>query len=86
MPSSQPPRVQTPGPKVLDDSIGDDDDDKFLHFFAFDIQQYNFSPIGYDPKVSLLLARIAISIADVMKGLWMWGGGGFKKFVVDFSV
>jgi len=27
-----------------------------------------FSPIGYDPKVSLLLARIANSIADVMKG------------------
>jgi len=37
--------------------------------------QYNlmvgayFSPIGYDQKVSLLLARIAISIADVKKGL-----------------
>jgi len=43
--------------------------------FAFVIQQYNLmvgvylSPIGYDPKVSLLLARIAISIADVMKVL-----------------
>ena len=43
--------------------------------FAFDIQQYNlmvgayFSPIGYDSKVSLLLSRIAIPVADVMKGL-----------------
>jgi len=43
--------------------------------FDFVIQQYNltvvayFSPIGYDPKVSLLMAGIAISIADVMKGL-----------------
>jgi len=43
--------------------------------FDFDIQQYNlmvgayFSPIGYDPKASLLLARIAISIGDVMKSL-----------------
>ena len=45
-----------------------------------------FSPIGYDPKVSLLLARIVISIADVMKGLWMWGGGGLKINFVDFSV
>ena len=42
---------------------------------AFVIIQYNlmlgvyFSLIGYDQKVSHLLARIAISIADVMKGL-----------------
>jgi hypothetical protein len=28
-----------------------------------------FSLIGFDPKVSHLLARIAISIADVMKSL-----------------
>jgi len=47
--------------------------------FAFVIQQYNlmvgtyFSPTGYDPKVSLLLARIAISIADVMIGPWNVG-------------
>jgi len=42
---------------------------------VFDIIQYNlmvgafFSLIGYDPEVSHLLARIAISIADIMKGL-----------------
>ena len=42
---------------------------------VFDIIQCNlmvgeyFSLIGYDPKVSHLLARIAISIADVLKGL-----------------
>jgi len=54
--------------------------------------QYNlmvgtyFSLIGYDPKVSHLLARIAITIADVMKGLWMWGGDGLKINFVDFSV
>jgi len=42
---------------------------------VFVITQYNlmvgayFSLIGYDPKVSHLLASIAISIADVMKGL-----------------
>ena len=42
---------------------------------VFVIIQYNlmvgayFSLIGYDPKVSHLLARITISIADVMKGL-----------------
>ena len=45
-----------------------------------------FSLIGYDLKVSLLLARIAISIADVMKGLWIWGGDGLKINFVDFSV
>jgi len=45
-----------------------------------------FSLIGYDPKVSLVLARIAISIADVMKGLWMWDGDGLKINFVDFSV
>jgi len=44
------------------------------------------SLIGYDPKVSHLLASIAISIADVMKGLWMWGGGGLQNNFVDFSV
>jgi len=44
-------------------------------FFVLVLQQYNlmvgayFSPIGCDPKVSLQLARIAISIADVMKSL-----------------
>jgi len=43
--------------------------------FVFVRQQYNlmvgayFSPIGYDPKVCLLLARIAICIADIMKSL-----------------
>jgi len=43
--------------------------------FIFVITQYNlvvgvyFSLIGYVPKVSPLLAGIAISIADVMKGL-----------------
>jgi len=42
---------------------------------VFVIIQYNlmvgayFSLIGYDPKFSHLLARIAIPIADVMKGL-----------------
>jgi len=42
---------------------------------VFVILQYNlmvgayFSVIGYDLKVSHLLAGIAISIADVMKGL-----------------
>ena len=42
---------------------------------AFVIQQYNlmicvdFSLIGYDPKVSLLLAGIANSLADDMKDL-----------------
>ena len=47
--------------------------------FAFVIQQYNlmvcvdFSLIGYDPKVSLLLAVIANSFADDMKGLSVWG-------------
>ena len=60
--------------------------------FAFFIQQYNlmvcvdFSLIGYDPKVSLLLAVIANSLADDMKGLWMWGGGGLKINFVDFTV
>jgi len=59
---------------------------------VFAIRQYNlrvgayFSLIGYDPKVSHLLARIAISIADVMKGFWMWGGSGLKINFVDFSV
>jgi len=59
---------------------------------VFAIIQYNlivglyFSLIGYDPKVSHLLARIAISIAHVMKGLWMWGGGGLTINLVDFSV
>ena len=43
--------------------------------FAFVIQQYNlmvcvdFSLIGYNPKGSLLLARVAYSLADDMKGL-----------------
>ena len=43
--------------------------------FAFVIQQYDlmvcvdFSLIGYDPKVSLLLAVIADSLSDDMKGL-----------------
>jgi len=45
-----------------------------------------FSLIGYARKVSYLLARIAISIADVMKGLGMWGGSGLKIYFVDFSV
>ena len=42
---------------------------------VFVVLQYNlvvgayFSLIGYDLKVSLLLAKIAISLADVMKGL-----------------
>jgi len=45
-----------------------------------------FSLIGYNPKVSHLLARIAISIADVMKGHGMWGGSGKKIYFVDFSV
>jgi len=49
------------------------------------IDEY-FSFIGYDPKVSHLLARIAISIVDVMKGLGMWGGSGLKIYFVDFSV
>jgi len=34
-----------------------------------------FSLIGYDPKVSHLLAGIALSIADDMKGLWVWWCG-----------
>jgi len=45
-----------------------------------------FSLIGYDSKVSHLLAGIAIFIAHVMKGLWMWGGSGLKINFVDFSV
>jgi len=49
-----------------------------------------FSLIGYDLKVSHQLARIAISIADVMKGLSMWGGSGggsgLKISFVDFNV
>ena len=59
---------------------------------VFDIIQYNlmvgeyFSLIGYNLKVSHLLARIAISIADVMKGHGMWGGSGLKIYFVDFSV
>ena len=49
--------------------------------FIFVITQYNFkvgvyfSLIGHVPKVSPLLAGIAISIADVTKGLRMWNGG-----------
>ena len=59
---------------------------------VFVILQYNlmvgayFSLFGYDPKVSHLLARIAISIADVMKGLGMWGSSGLQIYFVDFSV
>jgi len=34
----------------------------------------DFSLIGSDPKVSHLLAEIAMFIADG-KGLWQWGGG-----------
>ena len=45
-----------------------------------------FSLIGYDRKVSHLLAGIAISIADVMKGLWMLGDCGLKNNFVDYSV
>jgi len=44
----------------------------------------HFSLIGCDPKVSHLVAEIAMSIADVMKGLWMWGGG-LKDNLVDYS-
>jgi len=45
-----------------------------------------FPLISYDLKVSQLLAGIAISIAEVMKGIWMWGGGGLKNNFVDYSV
>ena len=43
--------------------------------FVFVIQHYNlmvgvdFSLIGHDPKVSLLLAGITMSLADDLKGL-----------------
>jgi len=46
-----------------------------LTIIAFVIEQYDlmfcvdFSLIGYDPKVPLLLAGIANSLADYMKGL-----------------
>jgi len=59
--------------------------------FAFVIQQYNlmvyldFSLIGSDPKVSHLLAVIAMSIAEEGKGFWQWGGS-FETDSVDYSV
>jgi len=34
---------------------------------------FDFSLMGYDPKVSLPLALIAIYIAVNEKGLWLWG-------------
>jgi len=57
--------------------------------FKFVIQQYNLmvcvdlSLFGYDPKVSFLLAGIAISLAVDRKGLWVWGGGLEQDFVVN---
>ena len=53
------------------------------------MQQYNlmvrvfFSVIRYDPKVSHLFARFAMPIANVMKGLSVWGGG-LKNNLVDY--
>ena len=42
-----------------------------------------FSLNCYDPKVSHLLAGIAISVADVMKGLRVWGGGLKNDNILD---
>jgi len=44
-----------------------------------------FSLIGCDRKVSHPLARITMSIDDVMTGLWMWGCG-LKNSLVDYSL
>ena len=42
--------------------------------------------IGYDPKVSHLLAGIFVSIADGGKGPGTGRGGDLKKDIVDYSV
>jgi len=45
----------------------------------------DFSHNVSDPKVSHLLAGIAVSIGDEGKSLWQWGGG-LKTAFVDYSV
>ena len=44
-----------------------------------------FSLMAYDPKVSHLLAGIAMSIADEEKDLWLCGDG-LKNDCIDYSV
>jgi len=47
----------------------------------------DFSLIDSDPKVSHLLAGIAMPIANEGKCIWQWGeGGGLKNDSVDYSV
>jgi len=45
----------------------------------------DFSLIGYDPTMSLILAGSLNAIAVHLKGLWPWGGD-LKNDSVDHSV
>ena len=46
----------------------------------------NFSLIGGDPKVSLLLARIAKPLAGDGNGLLLLSGNELKNYIPDYSV